>query len=54
MNFSKMRTTPKIIKNITDAPNGDVKFSAGDYSADTPNTADYDAGSTDYKKSLYS
>ena len=44
-----MSTTPKNIKKITDAPDGDATIADDDDVADIPNTADDDAESTDSK-----
>ena len=49
-----MPTTPKNIKNGTDAPNGDARIVSDDYAVDAPNTADNDAGSIYSKISPYS
>ena len=51
--FKNARNTKTIFKIITDAPNGDAKIALDDDATDVPNTADYDAGSTDSQKSPY-
>ena len=52
INISKIPTIPKkYLKNITDAPDSDAKIAAENDSADAPNTADDDAGSTESKNS---
>ena len=52
--FKNAHHTKKTDKNITDAPDSDAKIDADDDAADSPNTADNDAGSTDSKESTYS
>ena len=49
INVSKTPTTPKTIKNITDAPDGDAKIASDDDAAYAPNTSDDDDGSIDSK-----
>ena len=44
--FKNLPNTKKMIKNITDAPDGDSKIDANDYAADAPNNVDDYAGST--------
>ena len=52
INISKRSTTPKKIKNITDALDGDANIPTDGDAADVPNTADDDAGSVYSKTSL--
>ena len=52
INISKIPTTPKTIKKTSlIIPDSDSKVDADDYSANDPNTAYNDAGSTDSKES---
>ena len=52
--FKNFHNTKNILKNITDAPNGDAIIVADNDDTDDPNNSDDDAGSTDSKKSPYS